>query len=139
NAGGPPLFAEEWRRRGVGRGRPLDRPDSGARSAARAARQGTGPMRVQVHYLAQARHAAGTATEELEVAPSSPVRDLLRRLSEGRDPLRRLLLDAAGELHPAILLFHGDEQVRAGQVLHLRDGDVLTVLSPMAGGEGPHE
>jgi len=42
-------------------------------------------------------------------------------------------LDACGGVQPAILLFVGDEQV-GPETVPLRDGDVVTVLTPMAGG-----
>jgi molybdopterin/thiamine biosynthesis adenylyltransferase len=39
-------------------------------------------------------------------------------------------------LHPTVLLFVGDEQVGPGERVVLRDGDVVTVLLPVAGGAG---
>ncbi len=92
-------------------------------------------MRIVVHYMAQIKRAAGRAVEQIELDRSSTVQELVVRLAQGgEEPLRRLLLDAQGALQPALLLFVGDEQVSAGQPLSLRDGDVVTVLSPMAGG-----
>ena len=48
--------------------------------------------------------------------------------------MRRLLLGSAGEPHDSLLLFVGEEQVRWETPRELRDGDVVTVLAPMAGG-----
>jgi molybdopterin converting factor small subunit len=90
-------------------------------------------MRVEVRYLAQVRHAAGRAAEQVELEGPCSVRELVTRLAEARGlPLRGLLLDGRGSVQPALLLFVGDEQVDAARPL--RDGEVVTVLSPMAGG-----
>jgi molybdopterin converting factor small subunit len=85
--------------------------------------------------MAQVKQAAGRAIEEIELEHPCTVWELIARLAR-RDggPLRRLLLDGQGSVQPALLVFVGDEQVSAGQAAVLRDGDVLTVLSPMAGG-----
>jgi molybdopterin converting factor small subunit len=92
-------------------------------------------VRIAVHYMAQVKRAAGRAVEQVELERSCTVQELVVRLAErGTEPLRRLLLDEQGALQPALLLFVGDEQVSAGQTMSLREGDVVTVLSPMAGG-----
>jgi molybdopterin converting factor small subunit len=92
-------------------------------------------MKVVVRYMAQLRQAAGRAGEEIDLDGPCSLPDLLRRLA-GRhgEPFGRLLLDAGGSLQPSILLFVGDEQVGAGAPVQLRDGDVITLLAPMAGG-----
>jgi molybdopterin converting factor small subunit len=92
-------------------------------------------MKVTVRYLAQLRDAAGRASEQVETGPEATAAQLLRRLAEAHGGrLGRLLLDAAGGAQPALLIFHGDDQVGPEQALALSDGDVLTLLSPMAGG-----
>ena len=91
-------------------------------------------MRVAVKYLAQVRHAAGCASEAVELEGGS-LRDLVLRLAERHgEPLRLLLLGSAGAPHDSLLLFVGEEQVRWEAARALRDGDVVTVLAPMAGG-----
>jgi sulfur-carrier protein len=91
-------------------------------------------MKVTVRYMAQLRRAAGSAAEQVEFdLPCSPA-DLLKRLAERHGPpFRDLLLDAEGRVQHAVLLFVGDEQIGPVPV-PLRDGDVVTVLTPMAGG-----
>ena len=91
-------------------------------------------MRVAVRYMAQLRQAAGAASEQVELDRPCSVGELLTRMADrhgGR--FRDLLLDAGGGVRPAVLLFVGDEQVGPERAA-LRDGDVLTVLTPMAGG-----
>jgi len=85
--------------------------------------------------MAQVKHAAGRAVEQIELDRSCTVQELVIQLAEGgAEPLRRLLLGDRGALQTALLLFVGDKQVSAGQTMPLHDGDVVTVLSPMAGG-----
>jgi molybdopterin converting factor small subunit len=85
--------------------------------------------------MAQARQAAGRADEQVDIDRPCSVQDLIVGLaSRHGDPLRRLLLDDRGSVQPALLLFVGDEQVDPAGAVPLRDGDVVTVLSPMAGG-----
>jgi molybdopterin converting factor small subunit len=92
-------------------------------------------MRVAVRYLAQLRQAAGVAAEEVDVAEACLVRDLLARLGERHgEAVGRLLLDAAGALQPTILVFVGDVQVDPADAAPLREGDVVTILTPIAGG-----
>ena len=92
-------------------------------------------MKVAVRYMAQLRHAAGVAGEEVELEGPCRAHELVARLARGHGaPLRELLLDGQGRVQPTILVFVGDEQVRAGQDVTLRAGDVVTLLSPVAGG-----
>jgi molybdopterin converting factor small subunit len=91
-------------------------------------------MKIAVRYMAQLRRAAGVTVEEVELDRPCSATELLKRLADQHGlPFRALLLDADGGVRPAILLFVGDEQVNS-QTRPLQDGDVLTVLTPMAGG-----
>ena len=91
-------------------------------------------MKVSVRYVGQLRQAAGVASEAVEPDPPCTVADLLRRLADRHGEIfRDFVLDAGGEVRRPLLLFVGDEQVRPEETA-LRDGDVVTVLTPMAGG-----
>jgi len=91
-------------------------------------------VKIAVRYMAQLRGAAGTAAEQVELDAPCSAADLLKRLAARHgQPFHDLLLEASGDVRPAILLFVGDEQVNP-ETAPLRDGDVLTVLTPMAGG-----
>ncbi len=93
-------------------------------------------MRVSVRYMAQLRTAAGVAVEAVEIdgrlhglGPWRP--GLAARHGDG---LRRLLLGDDGRIGPAILVIIGDAQIVTNELLSLKDGDVITLLSPVAGG-----
>jgi molybdopterin converting factor small subunit len=84
--------------------------------------------------MAQVRHAAGRSAEVVELEGPRSLSELVVRLAGSHPALRPLLLDGKGGVQPALLLFVGDEQVDALRSRPLRDGDVVTLLSPMAGG-----
>ena len=89
-------------------------------------------MRITVRYLGQAQRAAGRAAEVVDAADGCTVAAVLHTLAGRQAALRGLLLAADGSPRPSMLFFVGDEQCAADRAL--RDGDVLTVLAPMAGG-----
>jgi molybdopterin converting factor small subunit len=91
-------------------------------------------VKVAIHYLAQVRRAAGRASEALDLGSGCSVQELVRYVVDRHgEALRRLLLRGEA-LHESILLFVGEEQVRWETPVALKEGDVVTVLAPMAGG-----
>jgi len=91
-------------------------------------------MRVTIYYLAQLKQAAGVPSEVLDVPPGT-VHDLIRHVAERHgDTLRRLLFAGDGSLQPTNLIFVNDVQVQQPTSLPLKDGDGVTLLSPIAGG-----
>lgn len=91
-------------------------------------------MNVVIRYLAQLRPAAGTTGELVQLPAGQTVAGLLADLARRRPPLRDLLLDQAGMPRRSLLVFVGDRQVAAGQVL--TEGDEVTLMTPIAGGGG---
>jgi sulfur-carrier protein len=92
-------------------------------------------MRITVEYAAQIKRAAGRGTETFECDSPCTVQDLLCRVADQHgETLGNLLFDNDRRLHSSILLFVGDSQVRSDQPRELKDGDVLTILSPISGG-----
>ncbi len=92
-------------------------------------------IRISVRYMAQLKQAAGAACEEVALPDPCPVRDLLLAIADRHGTsLRSLLLDADGSLQPTILVFVNDGQLSANDGPALKDGDVVTLLSPIAGG-----
>jgi len=90
-------------------------------------------MNINVLYMGQIRHAAGKSSDRVTLPEPATMETLIRQLaSSGTPALRRLLTDDQGNVQPALLLFVEDDQVERTRAL--RDGDVVTVLSPMAGG-----
>jgi molybdopterin converting factor small subunit len=93
-------------------------------------------MKITVHYQTQIRRAIGVGSETIDLSPGCCVPELLQRLAERHgDSFRRLVLAEGKPSGSAVLLFVGDSQVsQSAQSIHLKDGDVVTLLAPMAGG-----
>jgi molybdopterin converting factor small subunit len=91
-------------------------------------------MIVSVRYLAQVKQAAGCSCEQRSLDAGCRVEDLIGLLARGNDSLRRMLLTGDGRVQPTLLIFVGDEQARGDRLLD--DGDEVTLMTPIAGGEG---
>ena len=90
-------------------------------------------MHVTVHYFAQLRRAAGCTVESVDVAPGCTIAALLGRLGALHgNAVRTLLVGADGTPHPSLLVFVGEQPAELPQPL--REGDQVTILTPMAGG-----
>ena len=90
-------------------------------------------MQVAVEYTAQIKRAAGRAKDTVELADGATVQSLIESLAtSAEDSLKRTLVNAEGRVQPTLLIFIRDEQVRVDACL--RDGDVVTLLSPISGG-----
>lgn len=92
-------------------------------------------MKVTIEYAAQVKRAAGVSSEEIEIETSCTVDDLMAHVATRHgDSLRKLLFDSEGSLQHSILVFVGDTQARWDDRVELKDGDTVTLLSPIAGG-----
>ena len=81
-------------------------------------------IRVRVLYFAQAREAAGTAAESLEIPDSSSVRHLIKESTKAHAGLRKL----SNAMRVAV------NEEMAGEDVRLADGDTVAFLPPVAGG-----
>ena len=84
-------------------------------------------MIVQVRYMAQLRRMAGLQAEAVEVAERCTIAALVAQLAEARPALGSVLHS------PSLLVFVGDEQAHAEQILH--PGDEILLMTPIAGGD----
>lgn len=92
-------------------------------------------MKITVQYAAQAREAAGTAAESVELDGSGTVRELVLALAGLHgEPLRKLLLDGAGTPHPSLLVFVGDERFRVDDPRPLGREAAVVIMTPISGG-----
>jgi molybdopterin converting factor small subunit len=90
-------------------------------------------MRVTVHYFAQLKRAAGVASETIVVEPNATLAQLVQLLgTKHSDTFRAMAIDGAGHPQSTLLYAVGDEQADLDRVLN--EGDVVTILAPMAGG-----
>jgi molybdopterin converting factor small subunit len=92
-------------------------------------------MYIRVHYLGQLKEAAGRPCDNIERDDPCSVTDLVQQLARKHgSPLAPLLLDDRGAVRPTLLLFVGEEQVRPADAVQVKDGDEVTLVSPIAGG-----
>lgn len=92
-------------------------------------------MKITIEYAAQVKRAAGIGSEEFDFdSPCSVQAAVTQAAKNHGDELWGVLFHSDGRLHPSILLFVGDNQVRWDQEFELSDHDVITLLSPISGG-----
>ena len=91
-------------------------------------------MKITVRYATQLKQRAGTDAEELELTEAASVQACLQAVSQRHTDLQSLLLDANGSLSSTILVFVGGDQIDDPATATLKEGDVVTLLSPIAGG-----
>lgn len=89
-------------------------------------------LRITIRYSAQARQAVGQDAEVVDLDRPSTVADLLTHLAERHPNASRLLLAGDGRPQSALLVFVADEQVGVARML--KDGEVVSILPPIAGG-----
>jgi molybdopterin converting factor small subunit len=90
-------------------------------------------MTVTVRYLAQLKQAAGRPAEQVPVDAPCTVADFIVLLARQQARLGSTLLDAGGGVQRTLLIFVGEEQAAPDRIL--RDGDEVTLMTPIAGGE----
>ena len=92
-------------------------------------------MRIAITYMAQMKAAAGTSSETVELGDGSTLGDLTAHLAAAHGhEFSRLLLTGEGVPRDTILIFAGDEHIEWDPARPLRDGEEVTILSPIAGG-----
>ncbi|MCH2212013.1 MAG: MoaD/ThiS family protein [Fuerstiella sp.] len=92
-------------------------------------------IQITVQYEAQAGRAAGTSTETVEVSDTCCVADCIRQVADAHgEQLRTVLLTAAGEVQPSLLVFLNDVQIIRHADSLLNQSDILTLMTPISGG-----
>ena len=92
-------------------------------------------MNITLEYHGQLRHLAETDSESHEVKDGTSIPELVTTVAEDYDEMfRAILLDESGTLLPSALILMGDEPVDRSDWPELKDGDVITLLPPIAGG-----
>jgi molybdopterin converting factor small subunit len=92
-------------------------------------------MRITVEYWNQVKAATGVGGETLELAEGSGAGTLLRQVAQRYgNPLHDLLVAADGALRPSTIVSINGELAPCGAQRDLREGDVVALLLPVAGG-----
>ncbi len=93
-------------------------------------------MKVKVNYLAQLKQAAGISSENLVLEQPCSVQELVTQVAEKHgEPLSKFLLNpTTGSLSRNILVVVGDTQIDWDRPVPVKEGDVISFMSPIAGG-----
>jgi MoaD family protein len=93
-------------------------------------------MKLRVQYTAQLRAAAGRPEEEVELPEGSSLAILLGHLAARLEDAAQHLISSDGQTHRSLLVVVNDAALPAhdANTLVLQQGDVVTLLPPIAGG-----
>ncbi|MFO0965348.1 MAG: MoaD/ThiS family protein [Gemmataceae bacterium] len=80
-------------------------------------------MTIHLTYLAQMRGVTSKPGESMDLPAGATMLDLMARLEALYGPA------------PPLLVFRGEEQAALSREVTLTDGDRITLLTPMAGGQ----
>jgi molybdopterin converting factor small subunit len=86
---------------------------------------------IHLMYYAQIRRLAGVETDAIELPDGATVLEAVRA-APGAAAARTMVLDDADRLQPVILAVVNGTPAAPDRVL--RDGDTITLFSPVAGG-----
>jgi molybdopterin converting factor small subunit len=94
-------------------------------------------MKVQVHYSAQLRAAAGQTEHDIDLPESSSLAEMLSLLvASGGDNVRPHLIADNGQVRPSLLIVVNNAVVPSSLAAStvLQHGDQILLLPPIAGG-----
>lgn len=92
-------------------------------------------MQIKIEYSAQVKRAAGVASDLLAMGDAADLQATIRQAADLRGAAVSAILFPDGEqLHPSILIFVNDEQVRWSENPQLTDGQTVALVSPVSGG-----
>ena len=92
-------------------------------------------MKITIEYNGQLRHLAQRESDVLDIAEGTSIPEAVAQAATSYDEsFQVILFDSQGELLPSALVLMHDEPVNREQWPTLTDGDVLTLLPPIAGG-----
>lgn len=95
-------------------------------------------MPLRVNIVGYARSLFDRPSYQFDVKPGMTVRDLFEELSRhsSSDYNKNIYDTASGRMNEHIVVFVNSKEIRSldGPDTKLKDGDVITILPPMAGG-----
>ena len=92
-------------------------------------------MKITIEYHGQLRHVAQKESDTIDVEENTPIPEIIAQVAAPyEDTFRVILFDDSGDLLPSALVLLRDEPVNRDPWPTLSDGDVLTLLPPIAGG-----
>ena len=90
-------------------------------------------MNIRVEYMSQLRARTGCSEEAFDVAAGTGLEGCLRAIAARHgEAVRGLLFDETDAVAATVLCFVAAQQADKGQ--RLREGDVVTLMTPISGG-----
>ena len=92
-------------------------------------------MKVRFELMAQARHATGQTTVEVECAADATLLQALTELATRQMPaLRDFVFSEAGTIHSGLMLIAAGDLVGNPARYRLAEAEMITLLTPLGGG-----
>lgn len=92
-------------------------------------------MNIIVKYTAQLKKETGLAKETVSVGEEDSLKSLLEKVSSVHGPaVGDMMFDDAGQFKESIMIVHNGNQVSIDDPVKFRDGDMVMLMSPIAGG-----
>lgn len=92
-------------------------------------------MKINVIYMAQAKKAVGVTNEIISLDKSCTIHEfIVNQLCEQHKKLKSCLIDENKLVRKVVAIFVGDTKVELESPNHLKDGDEVTIMPPIAGG-----
>lgn len=92
-------------------------------------------MKIKLRYTAQLKDVAKVGTDEMELKENDGIQTLLGELVEKYDKeFGAILFDAKGNYRNSNLIVINQSQVNYAENSLLKDGDKVTIMSPISGG-----
>lgn len=92
-------------------------------------------MKIQVKYTAQLKKAMGKREETIELKDGACAADLLTELlNKNQQALTNIVFNTDGTFLNAVLIVRNGQQISYESPESLLENDVITIMSPIAGG-----
>ncbi len=92
-------------------------------------------MKIKVKYTAQLKKAMGRREEFVEIPNGTLIVNLLGvLLQQNKEAFTDIVFDDNGDFLNAVLLILNGQQTSIDSIQSLNENDVITIMSPIAGG-----
>lgn len=94
-------------------------------------------MKVKVTYLGVIRYKIGRSDEEYEVREGTSIKDLLFRIADSHSQVKDLISSISdNSVDPTLIIALNGSTVNQANIsrTHLKDGDIITLMTVIGGG-----
>ncbi len=92
-------------------------------------------IKVHVSYMAQVKKMVGISSEDVEIDSKCTAQEMIQdQLCKKYPNMAEYILGKDGMIRPIILVFVGDDKLEVHIPRKLKNGDEITIMSPITGG-----